>query len=184
MKHYIYIPGFNDRFDFLRRLALLRWRTNTSSATLVAMRWSNKTETYEQKHARVTRVINRTKKDKVILVGESAGGAMALLVFAHNLDRVDEVITICGYNHGSTSIHAKYRRDRLAFYDTVQEAERVFETLPANFHRRIMTIYSTADRVVRPAYSRIDGAREQRLHTKGHLRSIIRVLLKGPNDKY
>jgi len=184
MTHYVYIPGFNDRFDFLRRLALLRWKSRTSNVSFVTMRWSNKTEGYEQKYARVHEAINRIHDGEIILVGESAGGAMALLGFAYNLESVSNVITICGYNHGSTDIHEAYRRNKPAFYDTSRDAETALETLSVDSRRRITTIYSLADRVVAPTHSRIDDAHQVILDTKGHLRSIIRVLLKGPNGDY
>lgn len=179
MTYYLYIPGFNDRLDFLRRLALLRWKSRTSKATLVAMRWSDKSETCEQKYARIAEVIERATGDEIVLVGESAGGAMALLAFARNLERVSRVVTVCGYNHGSADIHAIHRQQKPAFYEASREAEKTIETFSPSARRRITTIYSTADKLVTPDHTRIDGAHEKVLHKNGHLLNIIWILMRG-----
>lgn len=179
MKHYIYIPGFGTWQDLLRRLALQRWRSKSSKVSFVPMRWLDRADTYEHKYARVIRAIELADGDEIILVGESAGGAMALGAFARDIERVDRVVTVCGYNHGSQDIGASYRRRSPAFYTAVQESEQSLTTFSPTVRNRITTIYSITDRTVTPSHSRIDGSLAVELSSGGHLLNIARVLRGG-----
>lgn len=178
MIHYIYIPGLGDRFDPLRRLALLRWRSRETRATLVPMRWEDKTETYEQKYARIVDVLEKLTEETIILVGESAGGPMALLTFSRHPEHITSTVTLCGYNHGADDISSPTRRHNPAFYSLLQETDAL--ELPPDIRQRITTVYSTLDTVVTPKHTQIDGARQIVLHTPGHPTTITRVLLAGP----
>jgi len=179
MKYYIYISGFGTWQDPLRRLALLSWKSRTSKVTFVPMRWTDEVETYQQKYTRVMNVVERASvEDEIILVGESAGGAMALAIFAQNLERVNSVVTICGYNHGSADVGTWYRRRSPAFYEAVQASEQLIAHFSPVALQRITTIYSTTDRTVTPTHSRIDGSQTVELQSGGHLLNIVQVLLK------
>lgn len=180
--HYIYVPGLGDRFDGLRRFALKRWNSNTTTATLVSMGWSNKSETAEQKYDRLKTVIQKSPCDRVVVVGESAGGPMALLALSRLPNKVHGVITICGYNHGSADVHEHHRRNSPAFFATVQMTEKLIDTFTSAVRRRITTVYSTKDRVVEPHHTKIHGAHKIELHTKGHFTNIARTLLAGPES--
>lgn len=180
MTHYIYIPGFNDRLDILRRLILRRWVSHDSRVTLVPMRWADKSESYDEKYSRIKRIIDQAGQEKLVLVGESAGGAMALFAFAKQTEAVHAVITICGYNHGAEDIHVVHRRDKPAFYPLSRAVDELVAGFSSSQRRRITTIYSTADRVVTPSHSNITGAREVVLHHRGHFLSIASTLVKTP----
>lgn len=177
MVHLVYIPGLGDRFDPLRRLALRRWRGAGVTVTFVPMRWNDHRETYEQKYERIAEAIARIEHGDVTLVGESAGGAMALLAFSRQRDRVGSVVTICGYNHGAADVHHYHKRTHPAFYHMMPIVDEIVGTLSSDMRRLITTIYSTRDHVVTPAHSCIDGARETVVYTPGHLLAIARVLL-------
>lgn len=179
MTHYIYLPGFGERFDLLRRLALRRWERSDVRVTVVTMRWTDRSETYEQRYERVAKVVKQSSSEKVVLVGESGSGPMALLAFSRHPEAVDSVVTICGYNHGASDVHQMHRRQRPAFYALMQTMDTIVPTLPQSVRRRITTIYSTHDKVVTPDHTRIEGAREVVLSTGGHMWSICRTLLKG-----
>ena len=180
MRHVVYIPGFGDHFDSLRRLALRRWQGRDTKVTFVPMRWSDKNETYQTKYDRVIQGIEHVDADEIIVVGESAGGAMALYTFSHNLARIDRVITICGYNHGAVDVHHNHQRAHPAFYQLMPLVDEVVaDFTPANASR-IMTIYSTRDRIVTAEHSRIAGAHEHVLRTPGHFISIASCLLRNP----
>lgn len=176
MTHYIYVPGLGDGFDPLRRLALLRWRIGTK-VTFVPMTWDDHNRTYEQSYERIVQAIDAADGDEIVLVGESAGGAMALLAFSRQLDRVSRVVTICGYNHGAESVHPHHKRAHPAFYQLMPIVDGIVVKLPASARERITTIFSTRDHIVTPQHSRIQGASEKVLHSPGHLTTIARVLL-------
>lgn len=178
--HYIYVPGLGDRFDVLRRFALKRWSNSAATATLVPMRWSSKSETAEQKYHRLQSVIQKSTGDRIIIVGESAGGPMALLAFSRLPDTVSGVITICGYNYGSADIRTHHRCNSPAFFATVKVTEKLIDEFTSRMRRRIMTVYSTKDNVVDPRHTKIRGTHTIQLHTKGHFTTIARALLSGP----
>lgn len=182
MIRYIYIPGLNDRFDFLRRLALRRWETENAKATLVPMRWSDKSETYEQKYQRLEDVITMYKDDEIVLVGESAGGPMALLALLKLEPQISQVITICGYNHGADDIEPYRRRNNPAFYAMVRMTDALLPKLTSEIKAKIITVYSRRDHVVAPEHSRIEGSRELALDLKGHTLTIARQLISGPKN--
>jgi hypothetical protein len=180
MEHIIYIPGLGDHFDLPRRLTLAGWRRSDTRVTFVPMRWNDRHETYEAKYDRVAKAIKQAKGSEVTLVGESAGGAMALFVFSRNLSRVSQVITICGYNHGAADVHLYHKRRHPAFYQLMPVVDDIVAKLTRDSRGRLTTIYSVRDHVVTPRHSRIDGAKERVLHTPGHFISIVSRLLRGP----
>ncbi len=176
--HYIYIPGLGDRSNGLRQLALARWKAKDTGVTFVPMNWANKQESYEDKYQRVAEAIQKLSGEKIILVGESAGGAMALLAFSRHLAAVHSVVTICGYNHGARDVHIAHKQRHPAFYRLMPSVDRIVASLDADACSRITTIYSTSDFVVTPSHSHIDGARKVILHTPGHFTNIARVLVR------
>jgi len=177
MTHIIYIPGFGDHFDLLRRLVLKRWRSADVRVTFVPMRWNNRQEAYEQRYERVAEAIGQAKGDEIVLVGESAGGAMAMFAFSRQLKQVSRVVTICGYNHGAAGVHQIHKRRHPAFYYMMPVVDEVVEHFSADARSRITTLYSARDRLVIPEHSRIGGANEVVLHTRGHSLNIARALL-------
>ncbi len=180
MIHYIYIPGLGDRFDPLRHLALARWKSHGSRVTLVSMRWSDKSETYEQKYARIVTAIQTHNNEKVILIGESAGGPMALLTLSRHPKQIQSTITICGYNHGASDIHPIRRRRNPAFYPLLLKTDEMLPRLPQSVRQCITTIYSTLDGTVTAKHSKIEGTQKIILRTPGHFWNIGRILIAGP----
>lgn len=177
MNHYIYIPGLGDHFDSLRKLALRRWKNAETKVTFVPMRWANKHETFEEKYGRIARVIERTKSDKIVLVGESAGGAMALLAFSRHMEAVDRVITVCGYNHDAEDVNPIHKTKHPAFYQLMPGVDEIVAGLNPQVASRITNIFSMADTTVVPKHSQIEGAKAIILHTPGHFSNIARTLL-------
>lgn len=143
------------------------------------MRWNDRHETYEEKYERIIKAIGQAKGEEVVLVGESAGGAMVLFTFSRQLDRVSRVVTICGYNHGAADVHSYHKRAHPAFYQMIPMVDLIVEGFTTDARRRITTIYSSRDRLVTPKHSRIDGSREVIKHTPIHVLAITKVLLSG-----
>lgn len=185
MKHYIYIPGLGDHFDLLRRFVLsIRWRNTQTRVTFVPMRWANRRETYEEKYQRVVKAIEHANGDKIILVGESAGGAMALFTFSRYGKEIDGVVTICGYNHDAADVNPRHKTEHPAFYRLMPAVDKTVTSLTPKDRVRITTIYSTGDSTVIPEHSHIDGAKAVVLHKPGHFSNIARVLLsRNPLDR-
>ncbi|HEY0965153.1 MAG TPA: hypothetical protein VGE13_01610 [Candidatus Saccharimonadales bacterium] len=178
MTHIIYLPGFGDYYDILRRFALRKWQSKNTQVTFVAMNWADKRETYEQKYQRVAKAIQDAAGDKIVIVGESAGGAMALFAFSRHIEQIDQVITICGYNHGASDVHPIHKIRRPAFYRLMPQVDRAVENFDTRVLRQITTIYSTRDHVVTPSHTQIKGSKEVRLSTRGHLVAIAQTLIR------
>lgn len=181
MIHYIYIPGFGGHFDNARQKALRRWSDDSTRVTFVPMCWNDRNESYQQKFERISEVIAATPDDEIRLIGESAGGAMAIYVFLRLRDRIKSTTTVCGYNHGAESIAASVRVHHPAFYALVCVVDAEVAELSAQDRQRITTLYSRQDHVVRAKRSRIDGTHYRVLLTPGHFLSIASVLLRGPH---
>ncbi len=179
MTHYVYIPGLGDHFTFLRQLALWRWRRQGVDVTLVPMHWSDKTEDYEQKYQRIMKVVSDSGSPEVILVGESAGAPLALLVLHRHAAKVVGIVTICGYNHGAADIIPYRRRRNPALYPLLKGVDSIVPQLTTSQRAAITTLFSTRDRTVTPDHSKIDGARQVELHTRGHMATIVKILVEG-----
>lgn len=141
------------------------------------MRWANKHETYEEKYQRVVKAIEKAGGDEVIVVGESAGGAMTLLALSRQAKQISRVVTICGYNHGAADVNPMHKIRHPAFYRLMPVVDELVAKLDGESRARILTIYSTRDTVVRFEHSRIEGAKAIVLHTPGHFSNIARALI-------
>ena len=177
---YLYIPGLGDRYDWLRRLGLSRWARKKAgvSARLVPMRWANRGETYEEKRARVVAAIAAVDAaEEITLVGESAGGSMALAVFHEHSDRIKQLVTVCGKNHGASTLSPHYTRTAPAFPVAVAKANAILTSLTNEQCSRIRVLYSSGDHVVGRRDSEIPGAELTDFHIRGHFRAIAHVIL-------
>ncbi|HEX8390173.1 MAG TPA: alpha/beta hydrolase [Candidatus Saccharimonadales bacterium] len=177
-QHLIYVPGLGDGYTPVRRFALRFWREKGMHVSLLPMRWADRHETYEQKIARLHALIDTRPDDKLVLVGESAGGAVVLAALRSLGPRVDRVVTICGMNHGASSVGAHIYRKNSAFRAAMQATDEVTSTLTQAEKGRIKTVYSSRDLTVRPKHTLLPGVDAVDIKVPGHLHSILSVLLK------
>lgn len=141
------------------------------------MRWANKYETYEQKYKRVESAIIDAVGDEITIVGESAGGAMAMLALSRNSEKINRVVTICGYNHGAGDVHPIHKQKHPAFPELMPVVDKIVEEFDTTTRARITTIYSTRDTIVESEHSGIAGVEAVVLHTPGHFSNITRALI-------
>src|SRR4051812_26587407 len=111
--HILYISGLSDDLDRWRLRALKLWRFRGVSVELVPMNW--RSGTFEQKLARIDQAINRAKGKRIVIIGESAGGSMAVHTYARRADDLYKVMTICGKNTHPEGVSPHYYRDNPAF---------------------------------------------------------------------
>ncbi len=176
MQHIIYIPGLGDRYDVIRRLGLKLWRRRSIRVSHFPMNWLDPTETLESKLERLNKVITKYPDHQVTLVGESAGGAMALVAFDRFKDVVDKTVTLCGMNRGVNGVSpALFKRNR-AFFDAIVAAEQIISRLTSDDKDKLHVIYSSGDITVRPKNSLIPGVSSYDLKTPGHMFAILDVL--------
>ena len=173
---YYYLSGLGDSLDTFRRIMLWYHRVRGRDIRLIPMRWSDTEETYQQKQQRILATIEKHKDGEVVLIGDSAGGAMALRTLLDRPDIIDRIVTICGYNHTATALDSRYRSVNPALVTTVEANDRdrnIFDS----YADRIMTLYAAEDAVVKSKYSRIEGARSASIPGKVHQLAIVRIVL-------
>lgn len=169
----LYIPGLGDSYDTGRRFALKFWRLYGVHAVLIPMRWAHE-DSYDDKYTRIIDAIKtaETNGEKVVLVGESAGGSMALNVFA-DIPSVERVITICGVNSPDIEIAPSLQRRNPAFVESVKNLTGSLSSIDV---RKITTLYAIYDESVAKVYTRVPGAVARRLPGIGHLLTIALTL--------
>lgn len=171
----LYIPGLGDGYDPIRRLGLLTWRRRNTTVELVPMRWSDPDESFEQKLARIEQAISRSEVP-VTIVGESAGGAVALTATDRFRGRVAATITICGMNHDAEDVNPRLYRRNSAFRDAMEHSDKVVATLTKKDKATMSIVYSSKDFTVRPKNTMITGVSSVDLKTIGHMTTILYVL--------
>jgi pimeloyl-ACP methyl ester carboxylesterase len=177
MKHYIlYIPGLGDSYDRFRKIALRPWSVFGVKAQLLPMAWYDGRsyhEKYRQANATITRLIQSGAT--VSLVGESAGGSMAINLFAAH-PKIAHLITVAGVNKPSTSVAPRTLRRAPAFAVSRQYLADSLPRISDKRRRDIYTLSALIDHVVAAQYSRMSGARNRRVWSVGHLLTIALCL--------
>lgn len=180
-RHYVYLPGFGGGiFNPFRRLGLLLfWRSRGHSVSFVPMHWTDRNESYQQKFARIESEVKRRPNRSIVVVGESAAGAMALYVLASDVPRVEAVVTVCGYNHGHKDLLEQQKFLHPAFDSLVERVDRLLPKLTAAQKRGIITIYTPFDDVVTKDHTLIDGSRAVKLSSRTHFGAIARSIVQA-----
>jgi pimeloyl-ACP methyl ester carboxylesterase len=171
--HIIYIPGLGDHYDGGRRLALRGWEAFGIKAELVPMQWYDGAS-YEDKFNQVVAAIQRAQLDgrKVTVIGESAGGSMAINVAAR-VPSIHKLITIGGVASPTMPVAASTLRKSPAFKDSIRELDTSLSQLDSG---SAIVVRAAFDPIVHRKYSHIDGARDHPLPTVGHLTTIALCL--------
>ncbi len=178
-RHVIYIPGLGDGYDLFRRVALYFWRRPSVAVTLVPMHWRDPHETYEEKVARIGKAIDRYEDREIILIGESAGGAVAIASLHHFRGKITRLVTICGMNQGTGNVNPSlYRRNR-AFRDAMLASDRTLPVLTPPEKAMMQIIYSSRDGVVGEKDTCIEGVRAIDIKIPMHMIAIGYTLLFG-----
>jgi pimeloyl-ACP methyl ester carboxylesterase len=177
MKNYIlYIPGLGDDYDRFRRQALRAWSVYGIRAQLVPMVWYDG-QPYEEKYRQASDVIARLIKagERVSLVGESAGGSMAINLFAAH-PQIAHLITVAGVNMPMTPVARRTLQKGQAFATSRQQLAETLPMIGSRRRRDIYTISALRDNVVRFRYSIIPGSHTRRIASVGHLFTIALCL--------
>ncbi len=176
----LYISGLGDHYDWIRRLTLGFWGLYGVKARLISTSWSN-TESYEEKFRRVTNAIDAIdiKTTNIVLIGESAGGSLALNVFASRKEKIHKTITICGKNNGPELVAPHYYKRNPTFKTSMYDLEKSVAALSKSDRQRVVSIYPLYDGVVPIRETLIPDCKQVRLLTIGHLGTIFFALTFG-----
>lgn len=175
-QHVIYIPGLGDGYDVIRKLGLLFWRRPGVAVTHVPMHWMNPAESYEEKIARIEKAVLSYRDRETIVVGESAGGAMAIVALRRYQGNVNRVVTVCGMNQGAGNVSGRLYQKNKAFKEAMYEADMIVPNLTDKEKAACTTIYSSADLTVRPSDTLIADVKAYDLRIPGHMFVILAVL--------
>ena len=180
MKHkIIYIPGLGDGYDPLRARALRLWESRDVAIELAPMQWYAG-DAYERVFDGVHQLITQSQKDgyAVSLVGESAGGSMAIDIFAAH-PTVHRLVTIAGVNSPHAPV-AQYIRDKAPAFDGALRAlSTSLAALSDTERTRIINFTARADSTVSPKHSHIAGAKHRTVPMIGHLTTVAYCLTLG-----
>lgn len=173
--HIIYLPGLGDRYNPIRRMCLMVWRAYGVSVTMVPMRWASD-ETYEAKYSRVEDVICSNPRERVVVMGESAGGSMALTIYAKYSTKLAGVMTLCGKNTRPDNVSAQIYARNPAFRDSMSAAVTAEMRLDAAQRHRFISVVPLYDPTVPVAQTLIPGGQKMTLPAVGHLFAILAML--------
>jgi len=175
--HLVYLPGLGDSADPLRKLWLGGYWGDGITVSLVPMMWRSGDDTIDAKLDRIRKAIGRIPAERTVLVGESAGAAMAVIALQCLADQVDGVVSICGKHlHGDTVGAHVYRRNP-SFRSVIERGEAVVQDMSVKDKAKLGIIYSSHDGFIPAEDTLISGVKAVDIRTHGHKRSIIKVLL-------
>jgi pimeloyl-ACP methyl ester carboxylesterase len=176
----LYLSGFGDHYDWIRRFTLGFWKLYGVNVRLIPTSWSNQ-ENYEEKFKRITNAIDAidTKTTKVVLIGESAGGSLAINVFARRKEKIHKTITICGKNSGPDSVAPHYYKRNPTFRNSMNDLNKSVAALSKQDRRRVVSIYPLYDSIVPIRETLIPDCKQIRLPIIGHLFTIFFTLTFG-----
>lgn len=173
--HIIYTPGLGDRYDPLRRACLWLWRLYGVRVTMVPMRWTSD-EKYTDKRARVEKMLANATSERVVLMGESAGGSIALNMYAAHADTVAGALTLCGKNTRSDNVASRIYARNPAFRDSMLQAEISVRGLSKIQRSKFVSIVPFYDPTVPVQQTLIPDCQKMTLPAVGHLFSILAML--------
>lgn len=174
----IYVPGLGDRYDVVRRVALWTWRFHVRKIRVlfVPMNWSDSVDTYETKVRRIAETISKLPaSSRIILIGESAGGAMVLSNWIEDR-RVDTIVTVAGKNRGWDGVGERTYVKNPAFREAMKAVEAALPQSSNASRSRVVTVYSPYDTTVPPEDTMIPNAQEITIEARGHLMMILSFL--------
>lgn len=177
MRHYIvYIPGLGDNYDALRRFLLFFWRLYGVRVEYVSMKWYDG-RPYNEKYKRVTAAIQNAQAlgYTVSVIGESAGGSMAMNVFARN-EKLHRLVSLCGVNSYTTPISPRIFQRGPAFKESVSILNASQADVVKTRVQRITSITARYDPVVPIKSNIIPNARQVTVWSMGHFTTILLCL--------
>lgn len=172
--HIFYIPGLGDNYDQFRKIATRGWRKSSVQTTLISMNWRDRDETYEQKLRRIQAEIRKSSAERIVLVGESAGGAMAVNEGLRSGTKVDKIITLCGKNIRADRLAPSLALRNPAFKDALIASDKAVATMDVKKDgKRFAVFYSPFDPMIWLKDTKLPGATMLKLPTSGHFFSIV-----------
>lgn len=178
--HIIYLSGFGNNYNALRGKYVARWRRRDITTEFVPMNWTDGASLEEKTALADTAISAALEKGKrVVLVGESAGGAMSLYLYARRPKDISHVITLCGKNRSPTTVSPIFYNRSPAFYELMHAVEADVAALRRAKRERIISIRPLFDGVVPIHEMLVADCQSVRVPSVGHITSIALILMFG-----
>lgn len=173
--HILYLSGFGMDHDSLRLRMLKLWRFRNVTIELVPMRWESN-ETFEQKLARIDQAIDRAAGKQIVIIGESAGGSMAVHMYARRSDDLYKVMGLCGKASQPETVEERYYARSPTFRVSMERLNESIGQLSEDQRKRFVSIHPLYDPTVPVSETLLPGCKRIRLWTVGHLFAITVAL--------
>lgn len=173
--HIIYLSGFGNKYDVWRLRLMKKWRFKNVTIELLPMRWEGR-ESFVQKVARVDQAIDRASGKRIVLLGESAGGTMAVYMYARRPGDFYKVMTICGKNVTPHTVGDYYFQKSPAYKVAVERLVESAKSLTKQQHQTFVSIHPLHDSVVPVNDTLLKDCTRVRLFSVGHLFTIFMAL--------
>jgi pimeloyl-ACP methyl ester carboxylesterase len=177
--HIIYIPGLG-RSDYTgQRRAVQVWQRFGVTAELFPVNWSDQ-ESWDDKFKRLLALVDAAAASSdVALVAASAGAAAAINAFAARPKVIVGCVLIAGKVNYPEAIGQLVRKENPAFVTSAYDCVKALGAFDGGARRRILSRYGLVDGRVHARDSRVEGARNRRSPTIGHLMTITWQLTVG-----
>lgn len=178
--HVIFIPGLNDQNPVNKRLVGILpflWRKYIRVHVFYP-HWENG-EPFNSKLKKVTGKIDTLleKKYKVTLIGQSAGGSLAINAFSLRKKYLAGVVNITGRLYEGPGLRPSLKwagRKSPAFIKSVQYSQnKAIPSLTKSDRKRILTIRPIWDEIVPSETVAIKGAANMVFPFPGHLSGVL-----------
>lgn len=165
----LYLPGLGGNYDPMRQ-RIVRFWPKKYNARVLLLDWTDKSESFEQKKARIHDEVSRAE-EKVILIGESAGAAMGIII-AHENPEVG-FIGFCGKIGGEKSTGDFYFKTVPAFREMLPIADDIRDSLTSEEKSRMVTVRAYKDIFLSRRDNTLPGVRDIVLPSLGHITTIF-----------
>ncbi|MFZ2544899.1 MAG: hypothetical protein WAW80_02905 [Candidatus Saccharimonadales bacterium] len=172
--HILYISGMGDKYDSLRLRVLKKWRFKNVSVELVPMKWA--TGMFERKIAKIEQAIDRASGKRIVIIGESAGGSMAVHMYARRPDDLFKVMGLCGKSSHPETVDQHYYDHSPAFRTSMDLLNDSIAKLTVHQKRNFISVYPIYDPTVPVKETLLEGCKKVRLPAVGHFITITLAL--------
>jgi dienelactone hydrolase len=180
--HVVYITGLGDSHPVWQIRAVMKtWQLYGVAPHFFRVGWADD-EPLRLKLARLEKRINElyeADRQKVGLVGVSAGASLALHAFVANQNKATGVVTICGKLLQPEKVGKQVRLQNPAFAESMDGINEIVQGLTPQQRKKILCVYPLTDRRVSVEDQYIEGANKRRVYSFGHTFTIATQLLFG-----
>jgi len=180
MKRLLIVPGLGSEMLQSRLKHLVGWwRSPGVEVDVFEARWQSQ-ETHSSKMRRLKQwvaVVDKKPSDEIWLYGISAGGSLALSLFAAQPAKFDRLLLVAAKLRRPELIGPHYRRPHPALVAAVEASQAVMSTIRDSDIKKIVTYRPLLDFVVSTDDMVIDGARNKIIPAFGHGFGIVLALL-------